>query len=130
MATSLLRTAVLGILAVFGIGIGPAALADDKPFRIAVIDDMSGMYSGNGGPGTLLSVNMAVEDFGGTVLVRKIEVNSADHQGKADLGSALARQYIEEKGASAIVVGGSSAVGLAIQAVAKELGTTTLVSGS
>lgn len=105
------------------------ARADDKPFRIGVIDDMSGTFADNGGPGTVLAVRMAVEDFGGKALGRPIEVLVADHQSKPDIGSAQARQFIDERGVSVILPGGSSSVGLAVQAVARERGVTTLVSG-
>ena len=90
---------------------------------------MSGIYSGNGGPGTVLAAKLAVEDFGGKVLGRPIEVVSADHQSKPDIGSALARQFIEQQGVSAIIPGGASSVGLAVQALASSLKKTTLVSG-
>jgi branched-chain amino acid transport system substrate-binding protein len=106
-----------------------AVIAEEVPFRIGVIDDMSGVYSGNGGPGTVLATTMAVEDFGGKVLGRTIEVVSADHQSKPDIGSALARQFIEQRGVSAIIPGGASSVGLAVQAIARQLKKTTLVSG-
>lgn len=125
MTLSLLRAAALAML----LGAPAAALAEDAPFRIGVIDDMSGVYSGNGGPGTVLATKMAVEDFGGKVLGRPIEVISADHQSKPDIGAALARQYIEQQGVSAIIPGGASSVGLAVQAMARSLKKTTLVSG-
>ena len=105
------------------------AIGADAPFRLGVIDDMSGIYSGNGGPGTVLATTMAVEDFGGSVLGRKIEIVTADHQSKPDIGAAQARQFIDQKGVSAIVTGGASSVGLAVQAIARELKRTTLVSG-
>ena len=95
MTSSLLRASALAML--LG-GALAAALAQEAPFRIGVIDDMSGIYSGNGGPGTVLATRMAVEDFGGKVLGRPIEVISADHQSKPDIGAALARQYIESRG--------------------------------
>jgi branched-chain amino acid transport system substrate-binding protein len=126
MVLSLLRAASLAALLVAS----PAALfAEEAPFRIGVIDDMSGIYSGNGGPGTVLAAKLAVEDFGGKVLGRPIEVVSADHQSKPDIGSALARQFIEQQGVRAIIPGGASSVGLAVQALASSLKKTTLVSG-
>lgn len=99
------------------------------PFRMVVIDDMSGVYSGNGGPGTVLGATMAAEDFGGQVLGRKIEMLSADHQSKPDVGANLARQFIDQQNVSAIVNGGASSVGLAVQAIAREKKKTTLISG-
>ena len=86
---------------------GPSANAQsaDAPFRMVVIDDMSGIYAGNGGPGSLLGATMAVEDFGGKVLGRKIEMLSADHQSKPDIGASLARQFMDQQNVSAIVNG-------------------------
>lgn len=106
-----------------------AALAQEEPLKLLVLDDMTGIYSGNGGPNTLRAVEMAVEDFGGTVLGRPIEVLSADHQNKPDVGSALAQRFIDEEGVAAINLGGSSAVGLAVQARAGEAGVVTLGTG-
>lgn len=116
-------------VAALSLAIMGSAGAADEPFRIGVIDDMSGTYSGNGGPGTVLATTMAVEDFGGSVLGRKIEVIQADHQGKPDIGSTQARQFIDTRGVKVILPGGSSSVGLAVQAIARERGITTLVSG-
>lgn len=122
------------ILAKFAIGISIAfanalPAAAQQPFRIAIIDDMSGPYSGNGGPGTVLATTMAVEDFGGSVLGRKIEVLSADHQSKSDVASTLARQFIDQQGVSVLLNGGASSAGLAVQAIARQLNKTTLISG-
>ena len=110
-------------------GANADAQSADVPFRMVVIDDMSGIYSGNGGPGTLLGATMAVEDFGGKVLGRKIEMLSADHQSKPDIGASLARQFMDQQNVSAIVNGGASSVGLAIQAIAREKKKTTLITG-
>jgi branched-chain amino acid transport system substrate-binding protein len=87
------------------IGLAPApSRADEKPFRILVLDDLTGIYMGNGGPNTVLAATMAAEDFGGKVLGRKVEVLSATHDNKADLGASLAGRYIDQEGVSAIVV--------------------------
>lgn len=68
---------VLAIVAV--IGTVGAAQAQEA-FRIGVVEDLNGTYSGNGGPNSVLATRMAVEDFGGTVLGRPIEVMAVDHQ--------------------------------------------------
>jgi branched-chain amino acid transport system substrate-binding protein len=73
-----------------------AAVAQGGPLKILVLDDMSGIFAANGGPGTLLAVQMAVEDAGGKVLGRPIEIVQADHQNKPDVGSAQAQRYIQE----------------------------------
>jgi branched-chain amino acid transport system substrate-binding protein len=121
------RRAAVAALFLAGAAAGAQA---QTPFRLGVVDDLSGPYSGNGGPNTVLATRMAVEDFGGKVLGRPIEVLAVDHQTKPDVGSSLARQLIDERGASALLLGGSSAVGLAVQNLAKERKVTTLVNGN
>jgi len=101
-----------------------------QPFRIGIVEDLFGTYSGNGGPNTVLATRMAVEDFGGSVLGRQIEVVAVDHQTKPDVGSGLARQLVDQRGASALMLGGSSAVGLAVQNFARERKVSTLVTGN
>ena len=115
----------------FAIGIGTTAAAQAAdPFRIGVIEDLNGTYSGNGGPNSVLATRMAVEDFGGTVLGRTIEVIGVDHQTKPDIGVTLARQLIDQSRVSMINTGGSSGVGLAIQSTAKNSKVTTIQSGN
>jgi branched-chain amino acid transport system substrate-binding protein len=123
------RVRWMGLCAALGaLWLGGGARAE-TPFRIGVVEDLSGVYSGNGGPNMVLATQMAVEDFGGRVLGRPIEVIAVDHQNKPDLGSALARQLVDEKHASALVLGGSSSVGLAVQSYGKERHITTLDAG-
>lgn len=88
--------------------------------RIGIITDLSGIYSANTGVGTVEATKMAVEDFGGTVLGKKVEVIAGDHQQKADVSSALARKWIDEEKVDVITSVANSAVALAVQAVAKE----------
>ncbi|WP_028470870.1 ABC transporter substrate-binding protein [Neptunomonas japonica] len=73
-----------------------ADLSDDK-VKIGVLADMGGVYADVCGKGCLTAVEMAVEDFGGTVLGKKIEIVSADDQNKPDVGSAIVREWIESK---------------------------------
>ena len=100
------------------------------PVRIGVVEDLNGVYAGNGGPNAVLATRMAVEDFGAKVLGRPVEVVAVDHQTKPDIGAGLARQLIDERGVTALVLGGSSAVGLAVQNLAKERKVNTLVTGN
>ncbi|WP_454918837.1 ABC transporter substrate-binding protein [Xanthobacter sediminis] len=106
----------------------PAAAADG-PVRIGVINDQSGVYADFGGPGSVEAARMAAEDFGGTVLGRKIEILAADHQNKADVGAATVRKWFDEQGVLAIADMSNSAVALATQALAKERGRISLASG-
>lgn len=105
------------------------AFAADIPVRIGVINDQSGLYADFGGPGSVEAARMAVEDFGGKVLGRKIEILTADHQNKADVGAATVRKWFDEQGVLAIADMTNSAVALATQALAKERGRISLASG-
>src|SRR5277367_906667 len=78
--------------------------------KLGLLLDMAGPYADVGGQGTVTATSMAVDDFGGTVLGRPIEVVFADHQNKADLAASLARQWFDEQGVETILdVAGSSA---------------------
>src|SRR5258708_12600552 len=91
----------------------------DEAFRIGVLNDQSGPYADLSGPGGAESARMAVEDFGGSVLGRPIELLVADHQNKVDVGLAVARQWYDERGVRAIFDITNSGVGLAVQDLAK-----------
>ncbi|OYX74364.1 MAG: ABC transporter permease [Rhizobiales bacterium 32-66-11] len=106
-----------------------AAQAADGPVRIGVLNDQSGLYSEFGGVGSVEAAKMAVEDFGGKVLGRPIEILSADHQNKTDVGAATARKWFDEENVLAIADLTNSAVALAVQGMAKERGKITLASG-
>src|SRR4051794_41504706 len=85
-------------LAVVSASAQPKA-ADTSPVRIGVLTDMSGLFADISGPGALVAVNMAVDDFGGKGVCRPNEGVSADHQNKADIGVAPFRGGgDEEKG--------------------------------
>ncbi|VIO77963.1 hypothetical protein CI1B_71460 [Bradyrhizobium ivorense] len=99
--------------------IAPAAAEDAQPVRIGVLSDMSGMYRDIMRPGSVLAAKMAVEDFGGKVLGRPIEVVSGDHQAKPDVGAAIVRNWFDNGGADAIVDIAQSAVALAVQELAR-----------
>src|SRR3954463_11053019 len=63
--------------------------------KIGVLTDMSGQFSHESGEGAVTAIKMAVEDFGGKVLGKPIEVIVADHQNKPDTASALARKWFD-----------------------------------
>src|ERR1700678_2619762 len=91
----------------------------DEPFRIGVLNDQSGPYADLSGPGGAESARMAIEDFGGAVLGRKIELLVADHQNKVDVGLNIAREWYDTKGAEAIFDITNSGVALALVDLAK-----------
>jgi len=92
----------------------------DNVVKIGVLDDMSGPYADIQGPGDVTAVRMAVEDFGGTVNAKPIEVVSADLQNKADVGSAIARRWYDTEMVDAILGLGNSAVALAVQGISQQ----------
>jgi branched-chain amino acid transport system substrate-binding protein len=71
-----------------------AQISDDV-VKIGVLNDQTGLYADLGGPGSVVAARMAVEDFGGTVLGKPIEIVSGDHQNKADVGVAIAREWFD-----------------------------------
>jgi branched-chain amino acid transport system substrate-binding protein len=85
--------------------------------RIGVLTDLSSLYADLSGQGSVVATQMAVEDFGGTVLGKKIEVVSADHQNKPDIGAAKAREWIDTQGVDVITELVTSSVALAVMKV-------------
>jgi branched-chain amino acid transport system substrate-binding protein len=98
--------------------------------RIGVMNDMSSVYSDYQGPGSVLAAQLAVQDFGGTVLGKKIEVISADHQNKADIGANLARQWLDVGGVNVVVDLPNSAVAFAVADIVREKNAVVLLSGA
>lgn len=93
--------------------------AQGAPVRIGLLSDVGGPYRNVGGPGGRVAVQMAVEDFGGNVLGRPIEVEQADIQNKPDIANARAREWIDA-GFNVLMDGGATSSGLAVQQVATE----------
>lgn len=99
-------------------------------YKIGVIDDMNGVYAYVTGRGTIEAVKLAVEDAGGKVLGRNIEVLSADDQNKPDVAAAIVRRWIDVDHVNVIVAGGGSATTIAEMNIAKEKNKTILVAGA
>jgi branched-chain amino acid transport system substrate-binding protein len=97
--------------------------------RIGILNDQSGPYADFGGKTSVDAARMAVEDVGGKVLEKSIEVIIGDHQNKPDVGSAIARRWFDVDGVSAVAELTNSAVALAVQQIAKEKGKITLFTG-
>jgi branched-chain amino acid transport system substrate-binding protein len=90
---------------------------------------MTGFYSDLAGPGSVLAVKMAVDDFGGKVLGKPVEIVSADHQNKADIASNTARKWFDENQVDIAVDMVNSGTALAVMPVAAEKKRITLLSG-
>ena len=102
----------------------------DKPIRIGVLNDQSGIYADLSGQGSVIAARMAVENFGGKVLGKPIDVIFADHQNKPDIGAALAARWYDVDGVDAIIDVPVSSVALAVQGVARERKRTVLFSAA
>ena len=95
-----------------------AALAAADQIVIGDIDDMSGVYADVLGAGGVEAINMAIADFGGTVLGKKIVTLSADHQNKPDIGASKFRQWADEAGLDLLLGGSNTGVNIAMAKVA------------
>ncbi|MDF3060083.1 MAG: transporter substrate-binding protein [Microvirga sp.] len=125
MKSVMISAAVLALLA----GTAQAQVSDDV-VKIAVLDDMSGVYADLTGPGGVAAVRMAIEDFGGKVLGKSIDLVFADHQNKADVAAAAGRQWFDVDKVDMVTGLGNSAVALAIQQLAREKNRINIVSGA
>lgn len=119
IAAKVARRHVLGKAAAITLaGVGRGRAQPSGSIRIGVLSDVAGPYRNVGGIGGKIAIEMAVEDFGGSLLGRAIEVVQADIQNKPDLASAKAREWIDA-GFSVLVDGGATSSGLAIQEVSR-----------
>ena len=98
--------------------------------KIGVLTDMAGVTADITGKGSLVAAEMAVQEIDGTLLGKKVEVISADHQHKADVGTAIARRWFDVEGVDTIVDVPNSGVALAIQGLAREKKRIVLYSGA
>ena len=100
------------------------------PVKIGILNDQSGVYADFGGKWSLDAAKMAVEDFGGKVLDRPIEIVTADHQNKPDIATAIARKWYDTEGVDAIMELTTSSVALAVQDLSKEKKKINIVTGA
>src|SRR5580658_8262664 len=96
------------------------AQVSDGIVRIGVLNDQSGLYADLGGPGSVIAAKMAVEDVGSSVLGKPVDVIFADHQNKADIGAAIARQWFDAEKVDLAIGFDNSAVALAVEQLAAE----------
>ena len=120
-------TAVVAFLA---LTVPASAEISGDVVKIGVLNDMSSLYADISGPGSVEAARMAIADFGGAVNGKKIELISADHQNKPDIGSAIATQWFDNDGVDVVVDVPTSSVALAVQEVARNKGKVFLISGA
>ena len=107
-----------------------SALAQSKPpLKLGGILDMSSLYSDITGTGSETAAKMAVEDFGGEVLGRKVEIVAADHLNKADLAASIARDMLDNQGVEMLYDVAASATALAAGEIAKARGKIVMFNG-
>ena len=98
--------------------------------KIGVLTDMSGVYADYGGPGAVAAARLAVQDFGGKIFGKNIEVVNADHQNKPDIAKNVTQQWFDRDGVDMTVENLNSAVALTVQALGKEKNKITIVTGA
>lgn len=102
----------------------------DGRIKLGVLTDKGGAYSDAAGEGSVEAVRIAVEEMGGSVAGVPVEVISADHQNKPDVGSAIASRWFDTEQVDAIVDVPTSSVALAVQQIARQKNRALLVSGA
>src|SRR5258706_13000932 len=100
----------------------------DGVIKIGVLTDVSSLYADLSGQGSVIAARMAVEDFGAAKKGMKVEIISADHQNKADVGSGIARQWLDSDKVDVIVDTPNSAGALAVKQIVQEEGKAVLGS--
>ena len=125
-----MKRAITGMFAAVLAMSATAALAQGKPpLKLGGILDMSGLYADITGPGSETAAKMAVEDFGGEVLGRKVEIVAADHLNKADLAASIARDMFDNQGVEMLYDVAASATALAAGEIAKARNKIVMYSG-
>jgi branched-chain amino acid transport system substrate-binding protein len=97
----------------------PAAAQDGNVLRIGVINDQSGPYADLGGKGSVVAAQMAIDDFGGKVRGKTVELISADHQNKPDIAVNIVRQWFDNQNVGLVVDLTTTAVTLAVRELAE-----------
>jgi len=116
-------TAVCAIL----LSVGQPAAAEPV-IKIGILTDMTGIFSDPTGPGSLVAARLAVEDYAASPHKYSVSILSADHQNRADLGSQIARRWLDVDGVSAIFDLPNSAVALAVNEIGRTMNKAVIVS--
>ena len=123
------RTAAAAAIAALMVT-GAQAQVSDGVVKIGVLTDMSSLYSDLSGAGSVLAARMAIEDSGVQKRGMKVELVSADHQNKPDVGSGIARQWYDVDKVDAIFDTPNSGVALAVNQITRDKGKAFIVSGA
>ncbi|MCE1249327.1 MAG: ABC transporter substrate-binding protein [Comamonadaceae bacterium] len=121
-------TTLAVMLAAAGL-MSPQVQAQEK-VKIGFITDMSSLYADVDGKNGALAIQMAIDDFGGQVLGKPIELLATDHQNKADIAASKAREWIDTQGLSMLLGGTNSGTALAMAKIAEEKKRVFMVNGA
>jgi len=126
-----MKRIILGaaLTAVLASGVAQAQISGDV-LKVGVLTDMAGVTADITGKGSLVAAEMAVAEIGGTLLGKPVQVISADHQHKADVGAAIVRRWFDVDGVNAVFDVPNSGVALAVQGIAKERKRIVMYSGA
>ncbi|CTQ34703.1 ABC transporter substrate-binding protein [Jannaschia rubra] len=124
----MIRTLALGTA--LGALTAGAAMAQDMDVKLGVLNDRSGVYADLSGEGSVVAARMAIEDFGAADKGMNVEIISADHQNKPDVGSNIARQWYDEEGVNAILDVPTSSVALAVADITAQKNGVMINSGA
>jgi len=122
-----MKSGLLAAVTVVALALAQGATAQVK---IGILNDQSGLYADYGGKYSVEAARMAIEDFGNELLGQKIELVTADHQNKPDLGAAIARRWYDSEGVDMIAELTTSSVALAVQELSKEKKKIDIVVGA
>src|SRR6516162_3775875 len=122
-----MKSGLLAAVTVVAFALAQGATAQVK---IGILNDQSGLYADYGGKYSVEAARMAIDDFGNEVLGQKIELVTADHQNKPDLGAAIARRWYDSEGVDMIAELTTSSVALAVQELSKEKKKINIVVGA
>jgi branched-chain amino acid transport system substrate-binding protein len=127
---NIVKRTILSLAVAAALAGAAEAQISDNVIKIGVLSDMSSLYADIGGPGSVVAAKMAVEDSGIEKRGTKVEVVSADHLNKPDVGSSIARQWYDTDKVDVIVDVPTSSVALAVNEITKEKRKVFLVSGA
>lgn len=119
-----------GVFLATALAAAAAAQISDDVVKIGVLTDMAGVTADITGKGSVAAAELAVKEFGGSVLGKPIEIVAADHQHKPDVGSSIARQWLDVGKVDVLVDIPNSGVALAVQGIAREKKRIVLYSGA
>src|SRR5215216_3305420 len=126
----MLRLFTLAAVVVVAVATPAAAQISDGVIKIGVLNDQSSLYADLAGQGSVVAARMAEKAFDAAKKGMKVEIISADHQNKADLGSQVARQWYDVDKVDVIVDVPNSGVALAVNQITRDKGKAFLVSGA